>query len=172
MNGGVTVTNKGDGNVTVNDTEIAKDESTTTHTHEYSYKYDENGHWQECSCGDKTEVEAHTFGEWIIDKEATAVEAGSKHRECSVCGYSETEVIAATGTSSDSSSSSDSNSSSSNSSSTSSGSGSASSDTSSVAQPQTGENGSVVMWAFIAVLAIGGVSAFLFTQRKKFVSGK
>ncbi len=172
MNGGVTVTNKGDGNVTVNDTEIAKDESTTTHTHEYSYKYDENGHWQECSCGDKTEVEAHTFGEWIIDKEATAVEAGSKHRECSVCGYSETEVIAATGTSSDSSSSSDSNSSSSNSSSTSSGSGSASSDTSSVAQPQTGENGSVVMWAFIAVLAIGGVSTFLFTQRKKFVSGK
>lgn len=171
-NGGVTITNNGDGNVTVNDTEVPKDGSMTTHTHEYTYKYDENGHWQECSCGDKTEAESHTFGEWIIDKEATEAEAGSKHRECSVCGYSETEVIAATETSSGSSSSSDSNSSSSNSNSTSSGSGSTSSDTSSVAQPQTGENGSAVMWAFIAVLAVAGVSTFVFTQRKRIVSGK
>lgn len=158
-NGGVTVTNKGDGNVTVNDTEVPKDESTTTHTHEYTYKYDENGHWQECSCGDKTAVEEHTFGEWVTDKEATATEAGSKHRECTVCGYTETEAIAAIGTSSTGSS-------------TSSGSSSTSSNTSSVSQPQTGDNTNIAMWAFISVLAVAGVSTFVFTQRKRFVNSK
>ena len=158
-NGGVTVTNKGDGNVTVNDTEVPKDESTTTHTHEYTYKYDENGHWQECSCGDKTAVAEHTFGEWVTDKEATATEAGSKHRECTVCGYTETEAIAAIGTSSTGSS-------------TSSGSSSTSSNTSSVSQPQTGDNTNIAMWAFISVLAVAGVSTFVFTQRKRFVNSK
>ena len=158
-NGGLKVKNKGDVNFTVNDTEVPKDESTTTHTHEYTYKYDENGHWQECSCGDKTAVEEHTFGEWVTDKEATATEAGSKHRECTVCGYTETEAIAATGTSSTGSS-------------TSSGSSSTSSNTSSVSQPQTGDNTNIAMWAFISVLAVAGVSTFVFTHRKRFVNSK
>ena len=33
----------------------------------------------------------HSF-EWVIDKEATASEAGLKHEECSVCGYSKEKV--------------------------------------------------------------------------------
>ena len=37
--------------------------------------------------------------EWIIDKEATATEKGSKHEECTVCGYAKASVdIPATGT--------------------------------------------------------------------------
>ena len=40
----------------------------------------------------------HTF-EWVIDKEATETEAGSKHEECTVCGYAKAAVeIPATGT--------------------------------------------------------------------------
>ncbi|MGN1450557.1 MAG: hypothetical protein ACI4XQ_00520, partial [Eubacteriales bacterium] len=59
-----------------------------THTHSYGteWKYDGKSHWHECSCGDKADEAAHTF-EWVIDREATASEKGSKHQECSVCGY-------------------------------------------------------------------------------------
>lgn len=40
----------------------------------------------------------HTF-EWVVDKEATATEAGSKHEECTVCGYEKAAIeILATGT--------------------------------------------------------------------------
>ena len=42
----------------------------------------------------------HENFEWVIDKEATATEAGSKHKECTVCGYEKAAVeIPATGTS-------------------------------------------------------------------------
>ena len=51
------------------------------------WKSDENNHWHECTvCGDKLGEEAHDF-EWVIDKEATKTETGSKHEECSVCGF-------------------------------------------------------------------------------------
>ena len=41
---------------------------------------------------------AHTAGEWIIDTPATATTSGSKHKECTVCGYTmATETIPATG---------------------------------------------------------------------------
>lgn len=37
--------------------------------------------------------------EWVIDKEATETEKGSKHEECTVCGYKKDAVeIPATGT--------------------------------------------------------------------------
>ena len=36
-----------------------------THTHEYkTVKYDDNNHWKECSCGEKTEVTAHCFTDY------------------------------------------------------------------------------------------------------------
>lgn len=58
------------------------------HVHSYGteYKTDEENHWLECRCGDKTELAEHDF-KWITDKEATETEVGSKHEECSVCGY-------------------------------------------------------------------------------------
>ena len=39
----------------------------------------------------------HTLGEWVVVKEATATEDGSKERSCSKCDYKETETIPATG---------------------------------------------------------------------------
>lgn len=35
----------------------------------------------------------HDFGEWVITKEATRLEEGSRHRTCSICGYKESEVL-------------------------------------------------------------------------------
>lgn len=63
------------------------------HTHKYGteWKYDETNHWHECECGNKADITAHTF-KWIVDKEATATEKGSKHEECTVCGYKKTAV--------------------------------------------------------------------------------
>lgn len=69
------------------------------HTHNYGtdWKYDSTNHWHECSCGDKSDLTAHSF-KWVTDKEATATEKGSKHEECTVCGYKKTAVeIPATG---------------------------------------------------------------------------
>ncbi len=58
---------------------------------------DETNHWNTCECGEKLNEAAHTF-EWVTDKEATATEAGSKHEECTVCGYAKAAVeIPATG---------------------------------------------------------------------------
>ena len=70
------------------------------HTHSYGseWKNDADNHWHECSCGDKKDTAAHTAGEWIIDTPATATTSGSKHKECTVCGYTmTTETIPATG---------------------------------------------------------------------------
>ena len=69
------------------------------HTHSYGseWKNDADNHWHECSCGDKTDKAAHDF-KWVVDKEATATQKGSKHKECKVCGYKKAAVeIPATG---------------------------------------------------------------------------
>ena len=68
------------------------------HTFPEEWKSDADNHWHECECGEKADTVAHTF-EWVIDKEATAQEPGSKHEECTVCGYARDAVaIPATGT--------------------------------------------------------------------------
>lgn len=67
------------------------------------WKSDNTDHWKECTvvgCGVIIEGSkaAHTAGEWIIDTPATATTSGSKHKECTVCGYTmTTETIPATG---------------------------------------------------------------------------
>ena len=63
------------------------------HTHNYGteWKYDSTNHWHECEDGNKADITAHTFKQ-IIDKEATATEKGSKHEECTVCGYKKAAV--------------------------------------------------------------------------------
>ena len=63
------------------------------------WKYDANEHWKICACGEKLNEAAHIF-EWVTDKKATATEAGSKHEECTACGYAKAAVeIPATGNS-------------------------------------------------------------------------
>mgnify|MGYP004554861539 CR=1 FL=1 len=117
-----------------------------SHTHSYGtdWKSDTNNHWHECACGDKADTAAHTF-KWVTDKEATATEKGSKHEECSVCGYKKAAAeIPATG----------------------SGSGSASQPTKpgSTDSPQTGDSSSV-LW--LAILCISGVLGVLGVAGKK-----
>ncbi len=64
------------------------------------WKHNETSHWNECmnNCGEKLNEATHSY-KWVVDKEATATEAGSKHEECTVCGYEKAAVeIPATGT--------------------------------------------------------------------------
>ncbi len=68
---------------------------TNTYTaHAYELKYDETDHWDECSCGDVQNKEAHQYGEWTVTREATETAAGEKEHTCTVCGYTETAEIA------------------------------------------------------------------------------
>ena len=75
------------------ETDLTMTPAADGHTHKYGteWKYDETNHWHECECGNKADITAHTFKQ-IIDKEATATEKGSKHEECTVCGYKKTAV--------------------------------------------------------------------------------
>ena len=68
------------------------------HTHAYGneWEYDDTNHWHECSCGEKADTAAHTFGEWVETTPATAAEPGEKTRTCSVCQYAQTETIPVT----------------------------------------------------------------------------
>ena len=68
------------------------------HTHKFATDWtkDETNHWHASICGHITEVSGkaeHTFGDWIVTKEATEEAEGSKERSCSVCGYTATEAI-------------------------------------------------------------------------------
>ena len=75
------------------ETDLTMTPAADGHTHKYGteWKYDETNHWHECECGNKADITAHTFKQ-IIDKEATATEKGSKHEECTVCGYKKASV--------------------------------------------------------------------------------
>ena len=67
------------------------------------WKFDADNHWKECTvvgCGVIIEDSkaAHTASDWITDTEATATTDGTKHKECTECGYvMETDTIPATG---------------------------------------------------------------------------
>lgn len=56
------------------------------HNYEDTYKTNETNHWKECRCGNITDKSTHNFT-WVTDEEATEVKTGSKHEECTVCGY-------------------------------------------------------------------------------------
>ena len=78
------------------------------HTHVWSadWSSDTGFHWHECTAEgcpitvnqQKAGYTAHTAGEWIIDRPATADGEGSRHKECAACGYEMArETIPATG---------------------------------------------------------------------------
>ncbi len=75
------------------ETDLTMTPAADGHTHKYGteWKYDETNHWHECEDGEKADITAHNF-KWIVDKKATATEKGSKHEECTVCGYKKTAV--------------------------------------------------------------------------------
>ena len=69
-----------------------------THTHTYSNEWskDETYHWHAATCEHTSEVKdkaAHTFGNWEVDVVASEDNEGSQHRDCTVCGYRETQSI-------------------------------------------------------------------------------
>lgn len=116
------------------------------HTHSYGseWKNDADNHWHECSCGDKADKAAHDF-KWVVDKEATATQKGSKHEECRVCGYKKAAVeIPATGTPTEPGKPTGPDS------------------------PQTGDNSNMILW--IALLFISGgvlTGVTVFDKRKR-----
>ena len=68
--------------------------------HDYGKTYQSNDkeHWQICKnagCTHQTAKTKHTAGDWIVDTKATVEKEGSRHKECSTCGYvMKTESIA------------------------------------------------------------------------------
>lgn len=65
-------------------------DGTKGHEHIFAAKWstDKNSHWHACTvCGKKSDEAAHTESGWIIDKPATKLEEGKKHKECTVCKY-------------------------------------------------------------------------------------
>ena len=115
------------------------------HTHSYGsdWKYDADNHWHECSCGDKADKAAHDF-KWVVDKEATATQKGSKHEECKVCGYKKAAVeIPATGTPTEPGKPTGPDS------------------------PQTGDNSNMILWIALLFISGGAVIGITVYSKKK-----
>ena len=120
-----------------------------SHTHSYgtAWKCDGTNHWHECACGDKADTAAHTF-KWVTDKETTATEKGSKHEECTVCGYKKAAAeIPATG----------------------SGNGSADQPNKpgNTSSSQTGDTSNIVLWAALLFVSGGVLTVLGIASRKK-----
>ena len=115
------------------------------HTHSYGseWKNDATNHWHECSCGDKADKAAHDF-KWVVDKEATATQKGSKHEECKVCGYKKAAVeIPATGTPTEPGKPTGPDS------------------------PQTGDNSNMILWIALLFVSGGAVIGITVYSKKK-----
>lgn len=116
------------------------------HSYSTDWMSDTDNHWNACSnCGEKQNVAAHEF-EWVIDKEATATEKGSKHEECKICGYKKASVeIPATGTptqSEDTTKPTD------------------------IQASQTGDNNSVGIYIVVMLFALAGIAAAIILGKK------
>ena len=119
------------------------------HTHSYGadWKSDADNHWHECPCGDRKDTAAHTF-KWVIDKEATATARGSKHEECTVCGYKKAAVeIPATGSAAKPSDQTD--------------------NLGNTTSPKTGDSSNLVLWSALLFISGGAVIGTTVVSRKK-----
>ena len=137
-----------------------------SHNHDYGteWKYDSTNHWHECEDGEKANITAHNF-KWIIDKEATAAEKGSKHEECTVCGYKKTAVdipAIGFGSSSDDEANKPTNTVSSESSSA-----DQLNNTAITASPKTGNSGNIILWIALLFVSGGVFIAATAVDRKK-----
>lgn len=119
------------------------------HTHSYGadWKSDADNHWHECPCGDRKDTAAHSF-KWVIDKEATATARGSKHEECTVCGYKKAAVeIPATGSAAKPSDQPD--------------------KSGNTTSPKTGDSSNPVLWSALLFISGGAVIGTTVVSRKK-----
>lgn len=124
------------------------------HTHVYGdeWKTDDENHWKECSCGDKINITAHNF-KWVVDKEATTAEKGSKHEECEVCGYKHPAVEIAKQQTTDPPNPPKTTANKSN--------------TGTLTSPRTGDNSNLLLWTALLLVSIFGVAGATFYNRKK-----
>ena len=123
------------------------------HTHSYGadWKSDADNHWHECPCGDRKDTAAHSF-KWVIDKEATATTRGSKHEECTVCGYKKAAVeIPATGSAAKPSDQTD--------------------NLGNTTSPKTGDSSNLVLWSALLFISGGAVIGTTVVSRKKKYNG-
>lgn len=76
-------------------TETFEDGEIGDHRFAEGWSMNETEHWHTCSdcLTEKSEVGEHTFGEWVVTKEATERREGERKRTCTVCGYEQTEKI-------------------------------------------------------------------------------
>ena len=121
------------------------------HTHSYGsdWKYDADNHWHECSCGDKADKAAHDF-KWVVDKEATATQKGSKHEECKVCGYKKAAVeIPATGFTTKPTDPTQTN------------------PNTGTESPKTGDNSNMILWIALLFISGGAVIGITVYSKKK-----
>lgn len=119
------------------------------HTHSYGadWKSDADNHWHECPCGDRKDTAAHSF-KWVIDKEATATTRGSKHEECTVCGYKKASVeIPATGSAAKPSDQPD--------------------NLGNTTSPKTGDSSNPALWSALLFISGGAVIGTTVVSRKK-----
>lgn len=135
------------------ETDLTMTPAADGHTHSYGtdWKYDSTNHWHECSCGDKTDTTAHSF-KWVIDKEATATEKGSKHEECTVCGYKKAAVeIPATGSATQPTDPTK----------------PAENKPGNTTSPKTGDNSNMLLWVALLFVSGGVLTALGITGKKK-----
>jgi hypothetical protein len=64
-----------------------------SHTHVYKTMNDETNHWNECDCGDKTDITVHTWDDGAVTKEATYDEEGEKTFTCLICSKKKVESV-------------------------------------------------------------------------------
>lgn len=65
------------------------------HEHQFSTDYiaDVDYHYYECECKERKNQAPHTFTDWEIINNPTTTENGKKERYCSICEYTQTEII-------------------------------------------------------------------------------
>lgn len=75
------------------------DKDPANHTGKKEWTTTKTKHEQKWSCCGEVVVakESHTFGDWVVTKQATSKQSGEKTRTCEVCDYTETAKIPATG---------------------------------------------------------------------------
>ncbi len=65
------------------------------HVHNYNIlKYTSERHWYACSCGLVKDEAPHSFGAWEHIAVQTAQAEGLDQRTCTVCGYTESKILA------------------------------------------------------------------------------
>ena len=125
------------------------------HDYKEEWSSDETNHWHDCNdCDERADKAEHIF-KWIVDKEATAAQNGSKHEECTVCHYKKAavEIPALGGNTGNPGKPS--------------GGNTSNSGKPSGGSPQTGDNSHVALWISLLAVSLIGLLATLLAMKKK-----